>query len=476
MTAGSMIREAIKHETKSVEYVGDDERHGKAWHLFTVWFTPNMNIVALITGAIAVELGLSLSWAIITIIVGNGVGALFMASHSAQGPRMGLPQMIQSRAQFGLLGNILPCLATIFSGVAFSALGFVLAAQTLNLTIHTSINVGIVICGVVCFVLIFIGYDVIHRYQRYLSWIIAALYILWTVQLATTHQTQANHPAVTVANIVLAISIFASWQISWAPYVSDYSRYLPRDTPMKSVFWYTFAGSFFSSVWGMALGAWAAWLALDKFSSDSLGFMIGLSAAGALWILALVNFLSQIAPTVLESYTPFLTVVTIFEPFTKLSKLSGTVGRVILTLTVVVIGVVLGIITNAAGIVTSAQNYLDVMLYSLAPWTAINLVDYYLIHRGNYSVPDLFDRHGIYKVVNWRGVIIYLFAVGIEFLFMNSAVYVGPVSHALGGADIAWIVALIVAGGLWYITRPRAESTHVGATASATGAGAGSVS
>ena len=204
--------------------------------------------------------------------------------------------------------------------------------------------------------------------------------------------------------------------------------------------------------------------------------MIGLSAAGALWILALVNFLSQIAPTVLESYTPFLTVVTIFEPFTKLSKLSGTVGRVILTLTVVVIGVVLGIITNAAGIVASAQNYLDVMLYSLAPWTAINLVDYYLIHRGNYSVPDLFDRHGIYKVVNWRGVIIYLFAVGIEFLFMNSAVYVGPVSHALGGADIAWIVALIVAGGLWYITRPRAESTHVGATASATGAGAGSVS
>ena len=476
MAAGSAIRRAFRYESKSVEHISHEERHGKAWHLFTVWFTPNMNIVALITGAIAVELGLSLAWAIITIILGNGVGALFMASHSAQGPRMGLPQMIQSRAQFGLVGNILPCLATIFSGVAFTALGFVLAAQTLNLTIHTSINVGIVICGVVCFILIFIGYDLIHRYQRYMSLIIAALYILWTIQLATTRQVQADHPVVTVANIVLAISIFASWQISWAPYVSDYSRYLPRDTPMKSVFWHTFAGSFFSSVWGMALGAWAAWLALDKFSSDSLGFMIGLSASGALWILALINFLSQIAPTVLESYTPFLTVVTIFEPFTKLSKLSGAVGRVILTAVVVVIGVVLGIITNAEGIVTSAQNYLDVMLYSLAPWTAINLVDYYLIHRGNYSVPDLFDRNGIYKLVNWRGVIIYLFSVGIEFLFMNSAVFVGPVSHALGGADIAWIVALIVAGGLWYITQPRTGTTRLQVAPSASGAGTESVS
>jgi nucleobase:cation symporter-1, NCS1 family len=140
----------------------------------------------------------------------------------------------------------------------------------------------------------------------------------------------------------------------------------------------------------------------------------------------------------------------------------------------VAIGVVLGIITNATGIVNSAQNYLDVMLYSLAPWTAINLVDYYLIHRGNYSVPDLFDRKGIYKVVNWRGVIIYLFSVGIEFLFMNSAVFVGPVSHALGGADIAWIVSLIVAGGLWYLTRPRSQSAHAEPAASA--AGAGSVS
>lgn len=456
MAVSDVARRIFSYETKSVEYVSPEERHGKAWHLFTVWFTPNMNIVALVTGAIAIEIGLSLPWAIFAILVGNGVGALFMGSHSAQGPKIGLPQMIQSRAQFGTLGNILPCLATIFSGVAFVALGFVLASQTLQLTLHTSINVGIVICGIVCFILVFIGYDLIHRYQRYLALVVAAVYVLWTVQLATAPHVQHAPPAVTAAKVVLAISIFASWQIGWAPYVSDYSRYLPEDTPVGKVFWYTYLGTFLSSIWGMILGAWAAYLALDKFAADSLGYMIGLSAVGALWILAIINFLSQISPTTLESYSPFLTVVAVIEPFVKLSRLSASWGRVILTSVVVALGVVLGIIANAAGVVTSAENFLTVILYSLAPWTAINLVDYYIIHRGKYSVNDIFRSDGgQYGLINLRGVVIYLFAVGVEFLFMNSAVFVGPISTLLGGADIAWIVGLVVAGGLWYVTRPR---------------------
>ena len=50
-------------------------------------------------------------------------------------------------------------------------------------------------------------------------------------------------------------------------------------------------------------------------------------------------------------------------------------------------------------------------------------------------------------------MIIYLAAIGIEFLFMNCALFEGPIAHAMGGADIAWEVAVVVAGGLYYLYR-----------------------
>ena len=40
--------------------------------------------------------------------LGIAVGTVFMAFHASQGPWLGLPQMVQSRAQFGYRGVIVP--------------------------------------------------------------------------------------------------------------------------------------------------------------------------------------------------------------------------------------------------------------------------------------------------------------------------------------------------------------------------------
>ena len=44
-----------------------------------------------------------------------------------------------------------------------------------------------------------------------------------------------------------AVSAAALWQIAYAPYVSDYSRYMPRDTGARPAFW--------ASYWGCTLGS-----------------------------------------------------------------------------------------------------------------------------------------------------------------------------------------------------------------------------
>ena len=41
-------------------------------------------------------------------MLGGAVGGVFMAYHSAQGPKLGLTQLTQSRAQFGFFGALLP--------------------------------------------------------------------------------------------------------------------------------------------------------------------------------------------------------------------------------------------------------------------------------------------------------------------------------------------------------------------------------
>ena len=50
----------------------------------------------------------------------------------------------------------------------------------------------------------------------------------------------------------------ATFNIGAAPYVSDYSRYLPRRTSRWKIIGYVFAGSALSAIWLIALGGWLA--------------------------------------------------------------------------------------------------------------------------------------------------------------------------------------------------------------------------
>ena len=100
-------------ERRSIEFIPQSERHGSVFSLFTLWFSANMQITTVVTGALAVIIGLPLIWALVAVVVGNLLGGIVMALHSAQGPRMGIPQMIQSRAQFGFYGAILPLVLVI---------------------------------------------------------------------------------------------------------------------------------------------------------------------------------------------------------------------------------------------------------------------------------------------------------------------------------------------------------------------------
>lgn len=115
-------------ERRSIDVVPDDERHGTAFSQFTLWLGANLQITAVVTGALAVVFGGDVVWSVVGLLLGNLLGGAVMALHSAQGPKLGLPQMIQSRAQFGVRGAVVPLLLVILMYVGFFASGSVLAS------------------------------------------------------------------------------------------------------------------------------------------------------------------------------------------------------------------------------------------------------------------------------------------------------------------------------------------------------------
>lgn len=437
-------------EVRDIDPIPVQERHGKPRDLFFLWFTPNVNILGLVTGATAISLGLSLAWAIIACVVGTAIGGGFMAYHSAQGPRLGLAQMIQSRAQFGSIGNIIPCVVTVIDGVGYALLTYLVTGQALALLLKTSLTVAIVISGVVSLVVAMAGYRWIHKYQRYLSVLVVAMFILWTIQIVTLKTVQHAPVHVTFGAFVLAVAIFLASTLSWAPFVSDYSRYLPEDSSVRQLVGYTFFGTFVATVWAQVLGAIVASRALDAFSTDSVGYVIRLSPAGALWILALVTFGSQVAPTILELYAAFLSTLTGVRPFRQRAERGNPVVRAGVLVGLAAIAVVGAIVAEQYGLVSSMSNFLTLLAYLLMPWTAINLVDYYLIRHGRYSPEEFFPGRRRSAWFRWPAVVIYLGCFGLEFLFMDSPLFTGPIAHSLGGGDLSWVVGIFGAGFAYY--------------------------
>lgn len=440
----------IHMEQHSVDWIPAGERQGRPRGLFAVWFGANVQLTTLITGALAATLGLSLPWALLAITAGNLFGAVFMALHSAQGPKLGVPQMIQSRAQFGFYGAIVPIVLVILMYIGFFASSGVLAGDALSASTPLSPDAAIVGVSIVCVVITILGYKMIHTLER-ISSVVSGLTLAYLTVLVVG---DGNLGAVWHAGplhggaFLMMLAIAATWQIAYAPYVADYSRYLPEQTSTKGCFWWTYAGSVTSSVWMMALGAMSAALAPQALDQGFTGYLLHLVPGAVRWAVAAALVLGIIAVNVLNLYGAFMSLTTTATAIRRFR-----VTRPVRTVTVLAVG---GIGTGlaVAGRTSFINSYTDFILfltYFLVPWTAVNLVDFYFIRRERYDIPSLFRADGRYGAISWRTMAAYLLGVVIEVPFMNTSFYTGPVVTLLGGADISWILGLLGSGAAYYL-------------------------
>lgn len=312
-------------ERRSIDVVPDGERHGTAFSQFTLWLGANLQITAVVTGALAVVSGGDVVWSVVGLLLGNVLGGAVMALHSAQGPKLGLPQMIQSRAQFGVKGAVVPLLLVILMYVGFFASGSVLAGQATARLMHTDDSTGIVVFAVVTAVMAAVGYRVIHLLGRVASVVCALAFVYLGIRLLDRVDLSAllADARFDLPMFLLAVSLSASWQLAFGPYVADYSRYLPRTTSGRSTFWWTLSGSAVGSQWSMTFGVLVAATAGEAFLTNQVGYVVGLGGTGLIAsFLYFVIALGKLTIKVLNTYGGFMSMVTSISGFRGLRTLS----------------------------------------------------------------------------------------------------------------------------------------------------------
>ncbi len=441
-------------EVRSIDYVPLNERHGKVWHLGPLWFMSNAQIATLAVGLISISEGASLFWSVLAIVIGVLVGTLFMAFHSAQGPQLGLPQMIQSRPQFGYIGALLVWFFAYIQYAGFNVFNSILGGEAMSQTAHGRTKLWVIIVTLVALVVALVGYDLIHRAERWLTYLMIVVFGIFTIALFLIHYPAGTFGIGTfkAGPFLGQFGVVAGYQISWAIYVSDYSRYLRPDVTVRTTFYWTYWGSAIGGAWMMIVGAVLAAWAGKSFDGTGIGELdrVGdhvFSGFGA--IVLIVAALGLVSVTALNMYGGSLTLISAVDSF---KRVRPTLGVRIFTVALTAALSVVGALAATQNFLGNFDNFLLLILYLFIPWTAVNLVDYYIVRRGHYAIAEIFNPHGMYGRWGWRGVLAYLigFAAMVPF-FDVGTLYEGPAAKALGDADISFFIGLPVAGVLYYI-------------------------
>ncbi len=312
------------------------------------------------------------------------------------------------------------------------------------------VNLTIVIISVICTLLAIVGYRLIHFVDRWISLLSALLFLYLTVQLLRTGQvgTHWSDGDLHWGTFLLVVSVAATWQFTWGPYVADYSRYLPRDTSTASTFWWTYGGAVIGGTWIMCLGAAFVAVAQQAFEGGSTTYLVALAGHGLGWLVLLIVILGVIAVNVLNLYGAFMSSTTTLTAFWTKPLGQGTrIGYIVAASTVGTIIAILG----RGNFLDNYSNFILFLSYFLIPWSAINLADFYLVSRERFDIPALFDPDGGYGRFNVRALIAYCIGIVLQLPFMNTSFYVGWLVDDIGGADIAWIIGFIVPALAFYL-------------------------
>lgn len=439
--------EVVRIEPIGIEHIEEPERHGRPFSVFTLWWGANVELATLTTGVAAVYLfGLSFWQAALGLFIGNLLGVVLLGLLSTFGPKLGVPQMVHSRAPFGFYGNFFPGTFNLVAGMLWFAVNTVLGAFAFEALFATGFFPALLVMVIIQVAVAVFGHNMIHAVERVMAGLLTVVFLIVTLyafghgQLSVgfnPHAVLAGSTGV-VGGVIEAVGLALSYLLGWTVFASDYTRYLPTGTSPKRVFGFAASANFVAALWLELVGVAMA-LAYPKAAAASNPMtLIGqISSHWVVELAMLAVIIGTVTANVLNIYSGSLSALVINLPVKR-------------WLAAIVIGVLGGLIAwvghNAYYL--SFENFLFLLAYWLAPWAGVVLVDFFAIRHGRYRTGLFYDpRRG------WRrGFWAWLIGIAVSVPFFNQALYQGAfASHHPGWGDIAYYIGFGVAAGCYWV-------------------------
>ena len=400
-------------------------------------FAANLGASAFAVGVLVIlGLGLTFRQAIPILLIGNLAGGLGFGLAAAMGPALGFPQMIISRSAFGRKGNYLPAGLNWICTMGWFTFNTILGAMAMQAVIPGfNLYFGIAILIVIQTAIGILGHDMIHVFEKALAVLVGivflAFFILTLPRIGYAFSYVPPNGSADLASfgaIGATMALSFSFLISWAPYASDYSRYLPKRTSKLRIALLTMAGGAISSFCAELLGAIMAAIIRDPVSlaQNSSLFAGIVSFSGGLGTILLIVFvLGEIAANAINIYSNSLSTLALDQKARRWVTVG--VGGVVGFVLAVVVGV---------NFVTDFESFLLVLDYWITPWLAIILVDFFISKRTEKTL-----RRNV-KSVYWTVLVIYLISIAM-----------GSLSGLLGGTDFSYFISFVIAGIAYFVYR-----------------------
>jgi nucleobase:cation symporter-1, NCS1 family len=438
-------------EPGGAEYIALKERHGKPIQLFWMWLSPNLEFATMFVGVIAVLFfGLNLWQAATAIIIGSALGSLTHAVVSSWGPKFGVPMMVQSRAAFGFLGNVLPAGLNAFTGAfgwfIVNSVSGSFALQALFPSLNLPFWLTFLVIVVAQVLIATLGHNLIHAFERWalpllgVVFAIACIYIFANGSYGVAATTSAP-----LGGWILAFTAAFGYAAGWNPYAADYTRYMAPDTDRKMVAFWAGFGVFLSCVVLELAGA--VLVTVPKFDPNGIPTAQLQHAMPDIvyYPTLLCIAIGAVAANAINIYSGTMSLVAV-----GIRELGMTLRQRRAALAVVagVVGYVGGLYLEAHNYQSNYENFLLLISYWIAPWLAVVFVDYWLRH-GDFGDESIFYET---KHQRWQGFL--AMAVGLIvsiWLFSNNAIYTGPIPKGNANVgDITFIVGFVITAVLYY--------------------------
>jgi nucleobase:cation symporter-1, NCS1 family len=445
-------------ETQGMAPIPEDSRYGGIWRMFTVWFTPNMEISGIFIGTLAVTFGLGFRLGLLAIVLGTVLGTLPVAILCTWGPKTGTGQLPLARMPFGK-SVVLPAIVQWLSAIGWIALTALFGAQAAHLLLHIPFWAGALIVLVLEGVISIWGYELVHQVEKWGALVMILLFVVLSMRIFQ-HRIALPHDTVSggalVGAFVLMVTVAVSGAISWASYASDYSRYMKPTSSTVGVFGYTMGGMILSYVWVMTIGLAAASVVSDQ-TAAGVSSMMG---SGVLSALALVAIMfAAIVSTAMNDYSGAL----------ALQTLGARVKRPLISAAGIVIAFAAILWIGSGDTSTRFENVLLFVGYWLSPFCAVVLIDW--LHSGRRYRPAFLRTALAFRNLasGWPALVAFVVGFAAMVPFMNTTIIEGPVARDLHGADIAFYVGFAVAAVLYYLLRRIASASPAPAPVGAVG-------